>query len=514
MLSATCAPIPLPAAQSRLQVRFTHLGRIVALFLAVLLTASQARGAEEETDIEEDFYALPNGSTSLVVRAGVLANDTLPFRRVQVRVIHGPRNGNLMRWNEKDGTFVYQADPHWKGTDHFEYEVRYQGRPVGSAIVTIGTRYKGYTYYVDSLSESQSNVPRAKPGFMLVGGMERRQELDDAYTWLIQHANGNAPADGKCSLGGSVLILTVRKAPAELTAAWVRKTAEERKLRLRSVESIVFDSMDVKAAREAALHDARIRHKLSEAGAVFMPGGDQRAYLNLWKGTQVQDILNERMKQGTVVVGGSSAGLHVLAEGCSAPRVRPDRPPNSIAGMVGITNREALSTPDCLTGMLEADFLHAGFLPKHHVITESHFRQRNWFETNPSMRGRMGRLLAFMARMSRDRPEVGPIHGLGIEETTAVLVESDGKSTVVGKGCAFFLTPQSRPHYGKEKEGKVPLSWEKLRVQKVRAGGTFDLDHWEGLTKTEDYTIALRQGTPVNTQDPERDVYNYPRVHE
>ena len=67
------------------------------------------------------------------------------------------------------------------------------------------------------------------------------------------------------------------------------------------------------------------------------------------------------------------------------------------------------------------------------IITDSHF----------STRERMGRLVTFLARIVQDG-WASEVHGIGIDETTAVLVEK-GKASVVGKGAAYFFTLRNRP---------------------------------------------------------------------
>ena len=39
-------------------------------------------------------------------------------------------------------------------------------------------------------------------------------------------------------------------------------------------------------------------------------------------------------------------------------------------------------------------------------------------------------------------------HGIGVDETTAVLVDADGHSRVVGKNSAYFMTLGHRPDIG------------------------------------------------------------------
>jgi cyanophycinase len=65
------------------------------------------------------------------------------------------------------------------------------------------------------------------------------------------------------------------------------------------------------------------------------------------------------------------------------------------------------------------------------VITDSHFANRD----------RMGRSLGFLARIIKDGWSATP-REVAIDEKSAVLLESDGKASIVGTGKgAYFVRP-------------------------------------------------------------------------
>jgi len=118
------------------------------------------------------------------------------------------------------------------------------------------------------------------------------------------------------------------------------------------------------------------------------------------------------------------------------------------------------------------------------TVTDAHFVTRD----------RMGRLIVFMARILASG-DVKQIKGIGINEQTAVLLEPDGRSSIVGNGAAYFLyaaTPASVLKAG------TPLSIHDISVQKVTPGGSFDLRSWKG-TATR-YTFDVVEGTIHSTQ--------------
>ena len=74
---------------------------------------------------------------------------------------------------------------------------------------------------------------------------------------------------------------------------------------------------------------------------------------------------------------------------------------------------------------IERDFLDLPYLKG--IITDTHFVERN----------RLGRTLVFLARMLQDGM-ASPARAIAVDSTTAVLVESDGTASVVGKTTAYF----------------------------------------------------------------------------
>ena len=84
-----------------------------------------------------------------------------------------------------------------------------------------------------------------------------------------------------------------------------------------------------------------------------------------------------------------------------------------------------------------------GFLKIPHLenlLTDSHFAKRD----------RMGRTLGFLARIMQDGWSKSP-REVAIDEKSAVLVEADGKGTVVGTGKgAYFLRPTASPGFARK----------------------------------------------------------------
>src|SRR5688572_138395 len=123
-------------------------------------------------------------------------------------------------------------------------------------------------------------------------------------------------------------------------------------------------------------------------------------------------------------------------------------------------------------------------------------------ERDPNLKGRMGRLVAFLARMTREGVGGGVARGLAADEATAVLVDPGGRA------AAYFLTAASDPRYGEAGNGGNALSWKGLKVHKLKAGGTFDVKAWRALSGGAEYSISVERGMPSHDGGGGLSVYN------
>lgn len=282
---------------------------------------------------------------------------------------------------------------------------------------------------------------------MMGGG----SDLDEAFRWLCQKANG-----------GDFLIL--RATGDDAYDSYIYSLCQ-----LNSVATLIIS--DEQAARNPAVEGI-----IRSAGVVFISGGDQADYIRDWKGTPVQDAINANIAAGKPI-GGTSAGLAVLGEFVYG--ALGDKPDDN-----DLASTEVLSNP-----YFERVTLIRGFLKTPHLenlLTDSHFAKRD----------RMGRTLGFLARIMRDGWSNSPSE-IAIDEKSALLVESDGKGTIVGTGKgAYFLRPTRRPDVC---QAGQPLTFDEIRVFKIPAGGHFNLTSW-----TEDggtaYSLSVKKGKIESTQ--------------
>src|SRR5579863_80617 len=296
----------------------------------------------------------------------------------------------------------------------------------------------------------QKSDAQTKPvaGIAMMGG---GTDLDEAFRWLCEKANG-----------GDFLIL--RAHGGDDYNPYVNGLCK-----LNSVATLIIRNR--KGAQNPAVAEI-IRH----AEVVFIAGGDQARYINFWTGTPVQDAINTNIADGKPI-GGTSAGLAVLGQ--FAYGALQDAPKDN-----DLASKDVLTDPYFRRVTLVRDFLKTPHL--ENTLTDSHFAKRD----------RMGRTLVFLARIMQDGWSKQP-REIAIDEKSAVLVEADGKATVVGTGHgAYFLRPTQVPAVCRK---NTPLTFNDVSVYRTPAGARFDLKSWTGTGGTA-YSLSVEQGAILSTQ--------------
>ena len=319
---------------------------------------------------------------------------------------------------------------------------------VALLLVTFIAPAQTSTYNYIRIGNHQDVATKATAGYALMGG---GSDLDQAFRFLCEKGTG-----------GDFLIL--RAAGGDDYNAYVKGLCKA-----NSVATLIIPS------REAA-NDPKIAEIIRDAAVVFIAGGDQARYLNWWLHTPVEDALNAHITAGKPI-GGTSAGLAVLGEYIySAQGDAPDD--------ADLTSAQALANAYFQRVTVRRDFLKIDLL--RDTLTDTHFAERD----------RMGRTLAFLARIACDGWSQRP-RAVAVDEKSALLVEANGKSTVVGTGKgAYFLHPTEGPQVCKP---ATPLTLRGVSVYKVPAGGHFDLRSWTGDGGTM-YSLSVDQGQIRSTQ--------------
>jgi cyanophycinase len=310
----------------------------------------------------------------------------------------------------------------------------------------------GYKYVRIGSDRDAETKPAA--GYALMGG---GTDLDEAFRFL-------------CDKGPGGDFLIVRAAGSDDYNPYVNQLCK-----MNSVATLIIPS------REAA-NDPKVAEIIGHAEVIFIAGGDQARYINWWQHSPVEDALNAHISAGKPI-GGTSAGLAVLGEFVySAQGDAPDD--------ADLTSKLALADPYMSRVTVRRDFLKVDLL--RNTLTDSHFAKRD----------RMGRTLVFLARIVQDGWSDNP-REIAVDEKSAVLVEANGDSHIVGPGKgAYFMQVQSKPEVCRE---GTPLTFHSIAIYHAPSNTAFNLKTWTG-SGGNSYSLSVDKGT-VSTSDSQGRIY-------
>jgi cyanophycinase len=285
-------------------------------------------------------------------------------------------------------------------------------------------------------------------GTAMMGG---GSDLDEAFRWLCNKGRG-----------GDFLVL--RAAGGDDYNPYINGLCKT-----NSVATLIIPD------RESAA-DPKVADIIRHAEAIFIAGGDQARYINWWMSTLLQDALNAHIAAGKPI-GGTSAGLAVLGEYIYS--AQGDAPDDE-----DLASRQALLNPYFSRVTVRRNFLKIDLL--RNALTDTHFAKRD----------RMGRTLTFLARVVQDGWSARP-REIAVDEKSAVLVERDGQSRVIGSGKgAYFLSVHEPPSVCRE---NTPLTFRNISVYRGPTGSEFDLKEWQGKGGVG-YSLSVVEGKIQSTQ--------------
>jgi cyanophycinase len=160
----------------------------------------------------------------------------------------------------------------------------------------------------------------------------------------------------------------------------------------------VSDRRPIHIASRAEANDPATAQLVAQADGIFLTGGDQRRLLAMIGGSALDEAMHHALCRRGACIGGTSAGAsamsgHMLADG------KVDLQPEKGAVNLG-------------AGL--------GFLQR--VIIDQHFSERH----------RLARLLSVVAQNPY-------LHGIGIDEDTALIVERGTGIEVTGRGTVTVV---------------------------------------------------------------------------
>ncbi len=316
------------------------------------------------------------------------------------------------------------------------------------AFVCVALSVKGQDHTSYFTGNQNDILANPTGGVVLMGGAT---ESDEAMQWFLQRADG-----------GDVLVLR-----ASGSDGYNDYLYSGLGVAVNSVETIVFHNAN--AAQDPYVHD-----RIQRAEAIWIAGGDQWNYVNYWRNTAVDSLINLAISQRNIVIGGTSAGMAVLGGIYFTAQNGTVTSANALADPYGsnvqISNEPFINVPG-----------------SEDVITDTHYE-------NPD---RKGRHMVFLARAIVDMG--ADAIGIGSEEYTAVCITPEGIAHVYGEwpeydDNAWFVQANCMTQgYPELLENGSPLTWDldQMAVKACKIPGT--------ITGENTFDMNDRQSTQGGT---------------
>jgi cyanophycinase len=185
--------------------------------------------------------------------------------------------------------------------------------------------------------------------------------------------------------------------------------------------------------------------ELVTADGIFVRGGDQWDYINLWKGTKTEEAIVYVFQNGGVIAG-TSAGAAVLGDLDFTARYGSAYP------------RSSLTNPMQVKLDFDDDFIDL----QPNVIFDSHFIER----------GRFGRLIPMIYKI--DRALGRDVIGIGIDDKTALCIKPDGIAEVMGTAAVSFFYQDELTNFTDFQNDLYTI--ENLKCDQLTKGWKFNLN--------------------------------------
>ena len=190
-------------------------------------------------------------------------------------------------------------------------------------------------------------------------------------------------------------------------------------------------------------NDKHFLDYVEECTGVFMTGGDQLRLCGLLAETPLMDRILQRVQAKEITLAGTSAGAAVMGYQMIAGGSSGESPNRALVDMA----------------------MGLSIIPE--VLIDQHFYNRN----------RLARLLSAIA----GHPN---LTGVGIDEDTCALFDSDGHIQVMGRGTVTIVDAREITHTNyPQVHGNESINIHNLRLHVLCHGDRYDLQHHKPISR-------------------------------
>ncbi|NME69334.1 GEVED domain-containing protein [Flammeovirga aprica] len=260
----------------------------------------------------------------------------------------------------------------------------------------LNTFAQGYNFSLEGGTWNGHGNISPNGGTMLVGGAEVGGDGEvNATQWFVDQADG-----------GDYLVLRTDAVGGQASWVW------------SNFSNSISAAAELSITTKNGANNATVAQYIRDAEAVFIAGGDQREYMDLWKGTAVEDALNYLINVKNVPIGGTSAGMAIMGGAYYAPETS------------GILSSEILNNPYhpyTSNSLFYNDFINNPVLTN--VITDTHLDRTH----GTNNENRYGRAFGLLARTVADNNATAR-YAIACDEATFVCIDVNGMAKVFGDG--------------------------------------------------------------------------------
>ena len=272
--------------------------------------------------------------------------------------------------------------------------------------------------------QTTSNSQSTKNAILVIGGAEDKVHGKEILQTFFQRSGGRDAVIG--------IVPCASREPTLIGERYYRLFND-----MGAREIKVLDVRDRSGADDSVYRDF-----VEDCTGVFLTGGDQLRLCGLLADTPLMNRIVERAQKREISLAGTSAGAaimghHMISGGSSA-----ECPNRALVDMAkGL---------DIIPG----------------VLVDQHFYNRN----------RLARLLSAICAHPN-------LLGIGIDEDTCAMFESDGMIQVIGRGAVTIVDARAMSYSNHKKaSGSEPLSMHNLKLHVLSYGDRFDLQDYSPLS--------------------------------
>ena len=269
-------------------------------------------------------------------------------------------------------------------------------------------------------NQTSHTIQSTKNAILVIGGAEDKVHGKEILQTFFLHSGAN-----EASIG---IVPCASREPSLIGERYYRLFND-----MGAKEIKVLDIRDRHSADDSAYRDF-----VENCTGIFLTGGDQLRLCGLLADTAIMNRIVERAQKREISLAGTSAGAAVMGH-------------HMISGG---------SSAECPNRALVDLAKGLDIIPG--VLVDQHFYNRN----------RLARLLSAIS----GHPE---LLGIGIDEDTCAMFESDGIMQVIGKGTVTIVDAREMSYSNQAVAyGSDPLSMHNLRLHILGHGDRYDLHRY------------------------------------